>query len=187
MQNVSNQGWSIRTENAVGSGKIVFAMLQTATTNELRVTTTNNHLQIGQWTHIAVTYDGSSLASGVTIYINGSSVALTTNLNVLTTNPSSSVTMHVGASAAASPTSFFLGNIDEISIHNSTLTAGNVAFIYNSGDPLDLAPLGLYSTVLYWWRMGDSDTFPILTEQKGSGQNLQMYNSVATQIDGSVP
>jgi hypothetical protein len=188
MQNISNQGWSIRTENAAGSGKIVFAMLQNVTTNELRVTTTNNHLQIGSWTHIVMTFSGNSLASGVTIYINGTAVALTTNLDVLTTNPSSSVTMHVGANAAASPSNFFLGNVDELSIWNRVLTAGEVTTIYNLGKPNDLAAQSFYaSAAIYWWRMGDNDTFPVLVEQKGTGTSLQMYNSVSTQIDGAVP
>src|SRR5688500_3790238 len=43
--------------------------------NALKVTT-KSQLPISQWTHLTVTYDGSSRASGVRIYVNGSAAPL---------------------------------------------------------------------------------------------------------------
>tara|TARA_R100001086_G_scaffold48300_1_gene21292 strand:+ start:133 stop:873 length:741 start_codon:yes stop_codon:yes gene_type:complete len=40
--------------------------------------TTNKELELGQWNHIALTYNGSNTSNQPTIYINGSSVAIGT-------------------------------------------------------------------------------------------------------------
>ena len=64
-----------------------------------------------------------------------------------------------------------LGNIDEVSVYNSELSASDVASIYNGngagkpGDVTSLNPVG-------WWRMGDNDsgTGTTVTDQ-GSGDN----------------
>jgi len=46
----------------------------------------------------------------------------------------------------------FNGNIDEVAVWDSALSAGTIADIYNSGVPTDLSSL----SPVAWWRMGDS-------------------------------
>jgi len=62
----------------------------------------------------------------------------------------------------------FGGEIDEVSIFDSALTASNVTSIYNSGVPNDISALNPVN----WWRMGDNDggTGTTITDQ-GSGGN----------------
>lgn len=188
MQNSANVGWSIRTQSTGLTGQLIWNMFQSNGTNEIEVITTNTVLQIGQWSHFVFTYDGSGNASGVVAYQNGSTIPLTVSVNTLSTSPSSATTIHIGASSAATPAGFFTGDIDEVSIHSNVLSSGQVSTIYNSGDPIDLSTQAFYSTTLFWWRMGDGDTFPIIKDQKGGvGTDLQMYNSTAFNITGTVP
>jgi Concanavalin A-like lectin/glucanases superfamily len=188
MQNSANVGWSIRTEPTTGTGRLIWNMFQSNGTNEIEVVTTNTTLQIGQWAHLVFTYNGSGNASGVVAYLNGSLIPLTVSVNTLSTSPSSATTLHIGSTSAASPSGFFTGDIDEVSVHSNVLSAGEVTTIYNGGDPLDLSVQSFYSTTLFWWRMGDNDTFPIVKDQKGGvGTALQMYNSTASNITGTVP
>ncbi len=60
------RGYSLVLDN----GHAVFSMVHFWPGNAIRVET-KAVLPIGQWTHVAVTYDGSSRAAGLAIYING--------------------------------------------------------------------------------------------------------------------
>ena len=57
-------------ELLVEDGKLSFALVHFHPGNELRVRTTKS-LPVKQWQQISVSYDGSSKASGVEIYLNG--------------------------------------------------------------------------------------------------------------------
>ena len=67
---------------------------------------------------------------------------------------------------------FFQGGIDEVSLFNSELSASDVTAIYNSGLPNDLSSLSPIS----WWRCGDGDTAPTLTDNGSGGNNGTMTN-----------
>jgi len=110
-----------------------------------------------QWINATVTYDSSGNSI---LYFNGALGA---------SEPSSAVsstagnTFRIGNFAADSRD--FLGNIDEVSIWDSTtLDACSVGQIYNSGSPINLASnAGNYtqsSNLTHWYRLGDnaSDT-----------------------------
>ena len=56
--------------------------------------------------------------------------------------------------------------------------------MYNSGAPTDLSS---YSTPpTHWWRMGDGDSSPTITDQVGS-YNLTMTNMDSADIVTDVP
>ena len=83
------------------------------------------------------------------------------------------------------------GNIDEIGWWDgSTLTAAEVTAIYNSGEPLCLqSDSGDYASsgdLTSYWRMGDGDTFPTVTDQVGSNDGT-MTNMGSEDIVSDVP
>ncbi|MCB1076864.1 MAG: DUF1553 domain-containing protein [Verrucomicrobiae bacterium] len=51
-------------------GKIQFALCHLYVDNAIRIQTVDR-VEVGEWTHLAVTYDGSSRAAGMRIYLNG--------------------------------------------------------------------------------------------------------------------
>jgi len=60
----------------------------------------------------------------------------------------------------------YAGKIDEVAIFGSTISAGDVTAIYNSGVPADLTSL----SPVGWWRMGDGT-------EAGSGTTIYDMSS----------
>ena len=88
-----------------------------------------------------------------------------------------SVDLRIGCSTSNSL--FFQGGIDEVSLFNTELSQIDITSIYNSGTPTDLtsySPLG-------WWRMGDGDTAPTITDNGSGGNNGTMTNFSTFSID----
>ncbi len=61
-----SRGWEL----ALLDGRLVAQLAHMWPQNALRIQTIDT-LPLGDWTHVAMTYDGSSRASGVRLYING--------------------------------------------------------------------------------------------------------------------
>ena len=83
-------------------------------------------------------------------------------------------------------TNNFLRNnshVDELALWNSDQSA-NVIDIYNSGAPFDLTTLT--TSPDHWWRMGDGDTFPTLSDNIASA-DFTMTNMTAADIVSDTP
>jgi hypothetical protein len=75
-------------------------------------------------------------------------------------------------------TSFYDGNVDEVAFWDSDQSL-NLNSVYNSGIPNDISSL----SPLLWYRMGDSDVYPTISDNAGSNdatmQNMSSSNFVA--------
>ena len=134
------------------------------------LTESTNIMVLNQWQHLMFIRDSSN---NVTAYRNGSTFGSpVTKTQTLTINC-------IGLIA-----NFFRykGQIDELAFFTTDQTA-NVSSIYNSGTPLSLSS---YSPVA-WYRMGDGDTFPTLTDNGSGGNNGTMTNMVSGDIVADVP
>ena len=154
-------------------------MIKVRTSGDISSTFTN-------WTHIAMTYNGSgaSTSSNYKIYINGSEVSTTSNGNLISFNNVN--TIGAANDGASFPTN---GLIDEVAIFNAELSSSDVTAIYNSGVPASLtsySPAG-------WWRMGDGSDGSGNADGTVVGGLPQIYNVAEdgsgnriTGIDGSL-
>jgi hypothetical protein len=116
-------------------------------------TTSTSSLLSNTWYHVAAT-----VTTGETkLYINGS--LDTTGSNTLNSFTYSKT--HVGELYYSQTTAarHFAGNIDELALFNSVLTASEVSQLYNDNQPFNLnSDGGDYSSsanLKAWWRMGD--------------------------------
>ncbi|MBV9875984.1 MAG: LamG domain-containing protein [Verrucomicrobia bacterium] len=83
-----------------------------------------------RWHFVAETYDGSSSAAGVNIYLDGVLQAMTTESDTLTGSiVAAGQQMLIGNQNGRSSTYFARGYIDEFSIHNVVRSAGYIAAI----------------------------------------------------------
>lgn len=99
----------------------------------------------GVWEHYVLTWDGSNLS----LYKNGVFAASKTQVS----NPSTNTEpVLIGYRNGYD---YVDGKIDEVSIFNTVLSAGDVTSMYNSGQPTDLTSL----TPSAWWRMGEEAIF----------------------------
>jgi hypothetical protein len=104
--------------------------------------------------HYAVTYDGSSAASGVKLYIDGAPVAMTTvgasvSNSVVTTAP-----LQIGAENG---TAFVAGRMSHVAQWNAVLTDAQVAEVYNGGIPPDLNALPTAPVPVWWVKLDETD------------------------------
>jgi len=113
------------------------------------------------WHHIVYSYGSSSHK----LYWDGNDMSLG-GTPPSSTHSTLGDTFYLGKWNTYAP--HFGGEIDEVSIFDSALTASNVTSIYNSGVPNDISALNPVN----WWRMGDNDggTGTTITDQ-GSGGN----------------
>ncbi len=81
----------------------------------------------GAWTHVAVTYDGSRVADGIEIYLNGRSSPFTVLLDELNQSFQTQEPLRIGAGGG--PESRFVGAIDEASVFDQALALDDIAIL----------------------------------------------------------
>ena len=162
--------------------------------NWLKLETPDNSVVDGDWVHFLITYDGGTTGSAsgqinnyysrFKIFIDGVNQTLTKTHN------------NNGWGSSIKDEQFRLGEVsyggkhmrnndkvDEIAVW-STDESANIAAIYNSGVTQDLSLLA--SPPVNWWRMGDDDTFPTLTDNIGT-LDFTMTNMTAGDIVNDTP
>lgn len=138
-------------------------------------------IPLNQWTHIAVSYDGSQTATGFNMYIDNQLLNTTNGLATVTLTGSYG-TVFAGVSplymARNNGTGYYEMHLDEFILYEKVIDAATVNHLYNNGitgNPNE-TPYATSSMVAYW-RMGDGAIFPIL-------QNLApSYSMVATMTN----
>ena len=121
-------------------------------------------ISANNWFNIVVTFNGSNLK----IYVN-SVLEGNTSVSGTIKQTTDVVTLASGLNSNAYN---FNGNIDEAAIFNLELSASDVTSIYNSGVPNDISSLSPVS----WWRCGDGDTSPTLTDNGSASNDGTMTN-----------
>jgi len=110
-----------------GGNEIRFK-IGSSVTNSIMVDTVGATIRDGIFHHIAVTYDGSSSASGVEIYIDGTLSKTSTVKDTLTGVTTNAESLVIGNQRDTAKF-FFTGQIDDVLIFNNELTAAQVATI----------------------------------------------------------
>jgi hypothetical protein len=109
---------------------IWFLLSSTWDTNCIAVYADGVTVTDGSWHHIVTTYDGTSSASGVTMYIDGSSRTLTTYRNNLSATTVESNPVTIGARTGGL---YFDGDVDEVGIYSKELTSAEASVRYKAG------------------------------------------------------
>jgi len=128
----------------------------------------SSYIATGTWMNLALVAEGGT----ATYYINGVSRDTLSYTQSTMYNPD--VDFFIGGVNNNGATNFMDGNIDEVAIFDSVLSAAQVSSIYNGGKPQSLTsynPVG-------WWRMGDNDggTGSTITDQGSGGNNGALTN-----------
>jgi len=129
--------------------------------------TSTGLISINTWYHIVMTYDGqggTNASDGIKIYLD----------DLRVDNANNQKNSYVAMRNTSNPFKigeFINGNMDEVAVFNSELSASDVTTIYNNGVPNDISALNPVS----WWRMGDNATWNgsnwTLTDQGSGGNN----------------
>lgn len=142
-------------------------------------------ISTGVWQHLVVTYDGGGVATGITIYYENSSLSgETLQSNPITSGVSNTSSALIGTLGNLNE---FNGNIDEVSVWDKELSSGEVSEIYNSGTPDNLSNHSAVANLVGWWRMGDGDTFPTVTDNSSNSNDGTMTNMSAGDFESDTP
>lgn len=136
------------------------------------------------WVHLVVTYAGGSNINGMRVYAD----------TVVDTTPGSGAmvaTLYGGSQTAlfgarGGTTSPYSGYIDEVTFWNTALNASQVSELYNSGSPADPTTHSASPFLLNWYRMGDNDTYNVISDNEGSTDGT-MTNMAANDFETVVP
>lgn len=156
-------GWQL----AMGSDGRVFFELIYSWPGTMMSVTASQVIKDGAWHHVVVTWNGNASPgyTGAKLYIDGTLQTLAGYADTLGTyNVATSANLAIGRRDYASDSMPFIGNIDEVAIYSKVLTASEVTWLYNGGLPRDLLVAGAPSILSGWWRMGDGDVFPVISD-----------------------
>jgi len=133
-------------------------------------------LSVDAWHHFLVVYDPDVGTYGTyKLYLNN----VLKGTKALTAAWSESATRLYSTIGATKFSSFHLydfdGNIDELAIWNTALSASNITALYNSGDgPIDATSI---AELIAYWRMGDGT-------EEGSGSTV--YDMSTNSYNGTL-
>lgn len=120
-----------------------FALQYKETSGSASALITDTAYSTGTWYHAVVTVDVSQGYSGITVYIDGSSVATTQTGDAATSIDTGTKDFLVGARHNGAAKQLYCdGVIDELGIWSKVLTSGEVTDLYNSGTPLPYEAAG---------------------------------------------
>jgi hypothetical protein len=151
--------WAIFVINEQVGGVEVSLFHRTSGANAFWITT-GDALPLDEWNFMTVTWSGV-IGEVCEVRVN--------DVFVPQTLPSGSLT--------------FDGLLDDLFIVNRVLTAAEVTEAYNNGNPYDLSGASFWADLIAWWKMGDGDTYPTLSDSKGSNDGT-MTNMSADDIVG---
>tara|TARA_R100000656_G_scaffold120009_1_gene94100 strand:+ start:1085 stop:1864 length:780 start_codon:yes stop_codon:yes gene_type:complete len=142
----------------------------------------------GNWHHIVWTVTGSS-GSSYEVLLYKDATQIGSKSGTANSYSVSSDQLSIGY-ADVWGSHWTEGTFDDVAVWSNALSAAEVTAIYNSGAPIDLETnSGDYassSNLVNYWRMGDGDTHPTITDQVG-GNDLTMTNMGAEDIVEDVP
>jgi hypothetical protein len=121
-------GYSVRLEN----GKVQVQFTKRWLDDALRVETVRP-LEPGRWYHVLVTYDGSRVAAGVRVYVDGVEEKVTVLLDELNQSFITKEPFRIGSGGG--PTTRFHGRIADVRIYNRTLGPDEAA-LFGASDSL---------------------------------------------------
>jgi hypothetical protein len=107
----------------VGDGKLFLHLIHSWPGNALRVST-KEALPKDTWTHVFATYDGSSKASGVKLYVNGNEAPLEVTNDNLDDTIVNETTFNLGKRSASHP---LKGAIDDVRVYARVISSNEVS------------------------------------------------------------
>jgi hypothetical protein len=138
--------------------------LQMRSAGNLRSHTfTGSTLTASTWQMVTLTYAGASNINGARVYVN------TTVGTTPSTGPLGTWLSGQDFTLGSRNTTFnFSGNIDEITIWDKALSSTEVAELYDAGTPINPTTHSAASNLQSWYRMGDNDVYPTITDNQGT-------------------
>ncbi len=147
--------------------------------------TADGVLPDNEWAYVALTVNMADGATCCQFYIDGAAVTTNHSGATITSIMDCATTTQLGRGRDSGGTRNYRGNLDEVAMFSSVLTATQINWIYRSGKPASLAPLA----PIWWIRGGDAagDSFPTLDDQGSLGVDGTATNMEAGDFEIDAP
>ena len=119
----------------------------------------------GQWIHLVGTYDGSSSANGIKIYLNGIQVADTPVTGTYTAMQNTNEPFLIGKLTS----DYANGKISNAKIFNTALSQSDVTSLYNNGTPL--SDMSSFTSLVSWYKLNNTTTGIQDSKRSNNGTN----------------
>lgn len=123
MDGVTARGWELTCFDGGTSSAVNFYLINTFPTSSIAVRTPNGSISAVRWHNVVATYDGSSAAAGVRIYIDGLAQSLNAWQDNLTTTTLNDKPVNFGRRDGARP---LAGALNDVRIWDRELSAAQV-------------------------------------------------------------
>jgi len=172
-------GWHFYKSNVQ---KLTFSLINNSVSNLINVRSTTL-VNDGAWHNAILTYDGSSLATGVNIYLNGIAESLVILADTLSASTLIAQNLFIGKRSDSA--GHHNGKIDEPAFFDKELSASEVTDIFNLGKPAKLSLSDLH----VWLRFTqlDKDNFPTIADHSNNGRDGTAVNMEVGDIQGDTP
>lgn len=119
-------------------GKVQVNLVRRWLDDALRVET-EQPIELNRWHHVMMTYDGSRLATGLRIYVDGKPQSLKVNLDELNQSFKTSEPFRIGSGGGL--TSRFRGCIDDARVYDRVLSPTEVAILATTDSIFDIVAI----------------------------------------------
>jgi hypothetical protein len=119
-------------------GKLQVNLVKRWLDDSLRVET-ESPLELNRWHHVAMTYDGSRVADGIRIYVDGAPRKIKPLLDDLNQSFNTSEPLRIGGGGGAE--NRFHGNIGDVRVYAAALTPAEVAVLATDASLSDVAKI----------------------------------------------
>lgn len=142
------------------------------------------------WNHVVGVFDGAGAtnADRAKLYVNGVQDTGGTFTGTIPATTSSTSSQTYNTISTDQLVTFMNQSLDELAIFDYSLNSSQITSLYNSGVPTDLDNTSGVTAPVHWWRMGDGDTYPTITDVGTTGgNNGTMTNMEAGDIVTDTP
>jgi len=105
------------------AARLTISLTSDAPQNGIQIRT-RERLRLGEWYHVALTYDGSGTAAGLRLYLNGVLADTDVVRDSLSGSIAAAATLRLGSRPLGSP---FVGQIDDLRLYNVVLAPERIA------------------------------------------------------------
>jgi hypothetical protein len=170
-----------------GSDKLQWYSSPNAAATRIQVTS-NATVSKSVYHHICVTHSGNSSATGLKFWVDGSSVATTTNFNTSASDWNGGTVFNIGSYNSGAG-AWYKGKLDEFNIWNIELDSSKVAELYNSGTPRNPTTTTFWANNTSYYRLGDltDSTTTIVDLGNTGGVNLTGNSLVSGDFTSTIP
>ncbi len=131
-------GYQLYVDGTRAGDPLEFALISDVAPSNYILVEGSTDMNDGAWHHVIITYDGSSSAGGVAIYVDGQADSVTVRQNTLSLTILNDIAFNIGSRELGGLP--FTGQISRVVIYPRSLSANEASWLYHEPYSMVIAP-----------------------------------------------